>query len=151
MCACVLGESGLTGEKGGASMDGGSDWCEACDLGVDGELCDGRKGGVVDREDGEACEDGGVGGESLDFGLIGGGVDGILMKSNSKLLDSLTGVRLFFFLREDLDTGELGTDDWVPGVWGDGSLRGKDGDLVRVRPFFFVSDGRGTKEVGVDE
>ena len=150
MYVFVRGEGGRRGEKGGASMDGGSDWCEARDLGVDGELCDGRKGGIVDREDGEACEDGRVGGKSLDFGLIGGGVDGILMKSNSKLFESLTGVRLFF-LREDLETGELGTDGWVPGLWGDGNLRGKDGDLKRVRPFFFVCDGRGTKEVGVDE
>ena len=127
-------------------MDDGSDWCEPRDFGVDGKLCDVRKGGVVTRQVGEA---GGVGGEGSGPGLTGDGVDGIFMKSNSKLLESLTGVRLFFFLEEDLDTGELGTGDRLLGVCGDENLSGRTGDLVRVRPFFFGSDGCGTEE-GVD-
>ena len=36
--ARVLGEGVLREEKGGASMDEGSDWCEACDLGVEIQL-----------------------------------------------------------------------------------------------------------------
>lgn len=130
MASCVSGVSSSIGENGGACTDeGGDDWCEACDFGVEG-LGLRERGGVGGHTEGD------LGG---DFFGVTGGI--LVVKSNWKL--SLTGVSLPCRLTGDsLDAGDRSVFD-EEGVLGEDFI----GELTR----FVTFSGLKKLEMGVTQ